>query len=344
MDIDLFDFELPERLIAQYPARRRDDSRLMVLDRMSGRITHSVFRNFTDFISKDTLIILNDSKVIKCRIIGRRNGKGSCEVFIHRILSPLEALAFLKPHKRFRIGDRIVIPGSVSELEIAEIDADNMYNRVRAAGGRDIYELMERDGHIPLPPYIKRGDLRGLDDERYQTIFAKKSGSVAAPTAGLHFTEELFDSLKKKGILYDFITLYVGIGTFAPVRVRDITEHRMHREEYEIREETAELINSYKRQNRNILCVGTTTVRTIESNYLLNRKILPGRFWTDIFIYPGFEFSVTDMMITNFHLPRSTLFMLVCAFAGRELMLHSYNEAIKEEYKFFSYGDAMLII
>jgi len=344
MDISLFDFELPEELIAQFPIERRDESRLMVIHRKSGKIIHSVFKNIINFLSKDTLVILNNSRVIKSRLLGLRNGKGRCEVFLHKIISPTEFLAFLKPHNKFKVGDRVVLSEYGYELEIVEIDRENFANRVRVLFGPSIYQVMEDAGHIPLPPYIKRPDIRGLDDRRYQTIYADSKGSIAAPTAGLHFTEEVLSSFDSVNITYDFITLYVGIGTFAPVRVQDISEHKMHMEEYEISKKTAGRINSHLLNKKNILAVGTTTVRTLESNYLLNKMITPGRFSTEIFIYPGFEFNVTDMMITNFHLPRSTLFMLVCAFAGRELMLYSYQEAIKNQYRFFSYGDAMLII
>ncbi|MCX7959235.1 MAG: tRNA preQ1(34) S-adenosylmethionine ribosyltransferase-isomerase QueA [Deltaproteobacteria bacterium] len=344
MDISLFDFELPEKLIAQYPLENRDDSRLLVVDRNSQKIKHSVFREIVNELENDSFLVLNNSKVVKSRLIGSGKGTGRrCEVFLHKIINQSEFYAFLKPHKKFREGDKIIVGESGFQLEVSLIDKDNINNRIKVLSDISVYQLLERAGHVPLPPYIKREDKKGLDDRRYQTIYAEKTGSVAAPTAGLHFTEQVFESLKSRNILYDFITLYVGIGTFAPVRVKNITEHKMHSEDYEISEKTALLINKYLSEGRKIVSVGTTTVRTLESNFLLNNKITHGNFSTDIFIYPGFRFNVTSMMITNFHLPRSTLFMLVCAFAGRELMLYAYNEAVKEEYRFFSYGDAMLI-
>ncbi len=343
MDISLFDFNLPEELIAQYPADRRDESRLLIVDRKTQSIRHSVFKNLPSELENDSLVVLNNSKVIKSRLLGRRNGKGKCEVFLHKILDKSDFFAFLRPHSKFKAGDIVTFDDTEFRIQVIELDKENVYNKVRILSDISVFDLLERAGHIPLPPYIQREDKRDLDDERYQTIYAAKNGSVAAPTAGLHFTDSVFASLREKNIMYDFITLYVGIGTFAPVRVNDIREHRMHSEDYEISEETADIINSYKSRNNKVVCVGTTTVRTLESNFHLNNKITSGRFSTDIFIYPGFEFNVTDNLITNFHLPRSTLFMLVCAFAGRELMLYAYNEAIRERYRFFSYGDAMLI-
>lgn len=343
MDISLFDFELPKELIAQYPVEKRDESRLLVVDRKTHRIKHSVFKNISKELEEGSLVVLNNSKVIKSRLLGRRNGKGICEIFLHKIIDNSQFFAFLRPHNKFKVGDIVVFDNTEDKIQVIEIDRENFYNKMRVLSDISVYELLERVGHIPLPPYIQREDIRGFDDIRYQTIFAQKDGSIAAPTAGFHFTESVFESLKEKNIVYDFITLYVGIGTFAPVRVRNITEHKMHSEDYEISEETANLINAFMSKNKKIIAVGTTTVRTLESNFLLNNRITAGRFSTDIFIYPGFRFNVIDMLITNFHLPRSTLFMLVCAFGGRELMLYAYNEAIKERYRFFSYGDAMLI-
>ncbi len=342
MDISLFDFNLPEELIAQFPAERRDESMLMVVDRRTGLIRHTIFKRITKEIPADSIMVFNNSRVIPCRIFGRRNGRGLCEVFIHKILNDREFVSFLKPHRRFKSGDSVFIDG-VEVFKVVEIDKENKGNRLIIVSNNSIYDVMSKYGHMPLPPYIKREDIKGIDDVRYQTVYAEKNGSIAAPTAGLHFTQEVMDSISQKGIKQEFITLYVGIGTFAPVRVRNIIEHKMHSEEYEITDAVAGSINNAKISGKRIICVGTTTVRTLESNFVSNRKIVPGRFSTDIFIYPGFQFGITDMMITNFHLPKSTLFMLVCAFAGRELMLRAYNEAIREKYRFFSYGDAMLI-
>jgi S-adenosylmethionine:tRNA ribosyltransferase-isomerase len=342
MDISLFDFDLPSDLVAQYPSERRDESRLMIVDRKSKSIKHSVFKNLPDELDSESLVILNNSRVIKCRLFGRRANGGQCEVFIHRVLSDKEGYAFLKPHKRFKVGERIHLEGDC-EIEIVSKDEENVENLIKVTSSSTLYEIMEKAGHIPLPPYIKRADIKGIDDTRYQTIYAEKNGSIAAPTAGLHFTEDTFKRFKDKGILYDFITLYVGIGTFAPVRVKNILQHRMHSEEYEIPQRVAERINEFKSKGKSIVAVGTTTVRALESNWSVNGIIVPGVFSTDIFIYPSYNFKVVDAMITNFHLPKSTLFMLVCAFAGREFMLYAYNEAIKNRYRFFSYGDAMLI-
>lgn len=342
MDISLFDFNLPSELIAQFPSNKRDESRLMIVDRKEQTIRHSIFKDIVNELDKNSLLVLNNSKVINSRLLIDGDGKKSCEIFVHKIFNESEFFAFLRPHKRFRQGDKISLDKGF-EVEIIELDRENITNRLRVTKGSSIYEIMRDIGHIPLPPYIKRADIREIDGNRYQTVYAQKDGSVAAPTAGLHFTDEVFQSLSKKDIDYEFITLYVGIGTFAPVRTNDIIEHKMHSEDYEIPEEAARKINTFMNNNGRIVAVGTTSVRTLESNYLIDKKITSGFFSTDIFIYPSFKFNVVDSMITNFHLPKSTLFMLVCAFAGRELMLYAYNEAIKERYRFFSYGDAMLI-
>jgi len=342
MDISLFDFDLPSDLIAQYPADRRDESRLLVVDRKNQRLRHSIFKNLPAELESDSLLVLNNSRVIKSRLIGRRENGSMCEVFIHRIIDSREAYAFLKPHKKFRDQEMVYLDGDY-EIEVVSKDRENVNNLIRVPSNSTIIEIMERVGHTPLPPYIKRNDIDGVDDKRYQTIYAEKDGSVAAPTAGLHFTEDTFRGLTEKNICYDFITLYVGIGTFAPVRVNNILEHRMHKEDYEISGSVADRINEFKSTGKSVVAVGTTTVRALESNYSMNGRISAGLFSTDIFIYPSFEFKVVDAMITNFHLPKSTLFMLVCAFAGRDFMLYAYNEAIEKKYRFFSYGDAMLI-
>lgn len=342
MDINLFDFDLPVELIAQFPLGRRDESRLMIVDRKSGSIRHSVFKKIVEEIPSGSIMVFNNSRVISCRLLGRREGGGRCEVFVHRIINEKEFYSFLRPHNKFKKGDIIEIDG-IKVFSVLYVDKENYDNRLRLICDGSIYEIMKQYGHIPLPPYIKRGDIKGLDDIRYQTIYSSKDGAVASPTAGLHFTEEIMGLLAGNKVSLEFITLYVGIGTFAPVKVKNILEHKIHSEDYEIEEGVAERINRGILNGLPVIAVGTTTLRALESNYLLNRRIVAGRFSTDIFIYPGFTFNVVRHLVTNFHLPRSTLFMLVSAFAGRELMMYAYSEAIKERYRFFSYGDAMLI-
>ncbi len=351
-----FDYYLPEELIAQYPAPEREGSRLLVLERQSGRITHTKFPDIINYLSPGDVIVLNNSKVIPARLRGvnERSG-GAIEVLLVEQNSVNDWWAMLKPGKRARSGTQIrFFDRNRQKNEIFAVVTginEEGYRRLRFYNTADVLNELEQLREPPLPPCIQRPVDFSKDAERYQTVFAKKPGSVAAPTAGLHFSIGLLEKLKNAGVQIAWVTLHVGPGTFAPVKAAKIEEHRMHKEWYEIPPETAQIINSAKSAGHRILCVGTTTVRTLESAAIqAGGPLPPGQGKTGLFIYPPFNFKITDMLLTNFHLPRSTLLMLVCAFAspgktgGKELIFKAYNEAIKERYRFYSYGDAMLII
>jgi S-adenosylmethionine:tRNA ribosyltransferase-isomerase len=347
-----FFFELPENLIAQFPARERGQSRLMTLDRVTGKITHRVVKDLPDILCGESflsprgekpLLVFNDTKVRKARLTAISLDSGSKAEFLLLEKTDNGEWKTLVQHSKRRK------PGSVylffdskgEEIARAEItDARGEFKLLKFEN--DINEdWIEKYGHIPLPPYIKRKD-DPLDNDRYQTIYAKKTGSAAAPTAGLHFTNELLENLARRGIERAFITLRVGLGTFLPVRAENIEDHIMHEEKFIIDEQNALMIENAKKEGRKIIAVGTTSVRTLESAWV-NGKLKRGESGTSIFIYPSYTFKIVDALFTNFHTPRSTLLMLVCAFAGKEKILESYKEAVKNEYHFFSYGDAMLI-
>ncbi|MCL1895723.1 MAG: tRNA preQ1(34) S-adenosylmethionine ribosyltransferase-isomerase QueA [Clostridiales bacterium] len=350
-DISLFDYGLPEELIAQYPADKRDASRLLVVDRVSGGTEDRHFSDLPEYLREGDVLVFNDSKVIKARLLGGKEGTGArIEVFLLKRLEGRgefwEALA--KPAKRLHAGDRILFGEELTAEVIERRDNGCVY--VRFSREREFPEVLEQLGHVPLPPYIRRED-EEIDAVRYQTVYADEPGSAAAPTAGLHFTDELIERLRAKGVETAFLTLHVGLGTFRPVKTDMIEDHRMHTEHYHISEEARLKINLAKSQGRRIVCVGTTSVRTVESASVWDheggRYIPEGNYSgeTDIFIYPGGPgFHMTDGLITNFHLPKSTLLMLVCAFYDREKMLSVYREAVEKRYRFFSYGDAMLIL
>ncbi|MCZ0756128.1 tRNA preQ1(34) S-adenosylmethionine ribosyltransferase-isomerase QueA [Anoxybacillus sp. J5B_2022] len=342
MKVDLFDFHLPEELIAQTPLPNREASRLMVLDKRTGEITHETFRAILSYLREGDCLVLNDTRVLPARLYGEKEGTGAkMEVLLLKQLDGDRWETLVKPAKRVKEGTVITFGDgrlkAVCEgvLEHGGRVLNFQYNGI-------FYEVLEALGEMPLPPYIKAQ----LDDrERYQTVYARERGSAAAPTAGLHFTEQLLDDIRKKGVDIAFITLHVGLGTFRPVNVENVEEHDMHAEFYQMTEETARLLNEVKQRGGRIIAVGTTSTRTLET--IASRH--DGTFvaesgWTDIFIYPGYEFRAIDGMVTNFHLPKSTLIMLVSALAGRENVLHAYEEAVKERYRFFSFGDAMLII
>lgn len=341
MKVDLFDFNLPEELIAQTPLQDRTSSRLMVLDRQTGKIEHEIFKNITGYLNEGDCLVLNDTRVLPARLYGEKIDTGAkVEVLLLKQLNGDEWETLVKPAKRIKVGT--VLSFGDGRLK-AECTGENEH------GGRNLtftyqgifYEVLDSLGKMPLPPYIKEQ----LDDqERYQTVFAKERGSAAAPTAGLHFTEELLEEIKSKGVHIAFITLHVGLGTFRPVSADSIEEHDMHAEFYQMTEGTARLLNQIKEDGGQIISVGTTSTRTLETIASAhNGKFEASSGWTDIFIYPGYVFKGIDGMITNFHLPKSTLIMLVSALAGRENVLQAYNEAVKEKYRFFSFGDAMFI-
>jgi S-adenosylmethionine:tRNA ribosyltransferase-isomerase len=337
-----FSFELPPSLIAQFPPEERGQSRLMVLDRKTGARSHRWVRDLPDILQPGSLLVFNDSRVRKARLLGTpvSGVSDTAEFLLLKRIDERTWQTMTRRARRRRLGSRYRFPGN-RDAEI--VGADREYRLLCFDQAIDD-EWLDRYGHVPLPPYIKRGDTRE-DDERYQTVYARQVGSSAAPTAGLHFTRELLDVLKQRGIETAFVTLHVGLGTFLPVRAGRIEDHVMHEELFSIDEETALRIERAKAEGRRIIAVGTTVVRTLESAWQggTNGRLLRGERATSIFIYPGYEFRVVDGVFTNFHTPESTLLMLVSAFAGREFVLDSYAEAIREGYCFFSYGDAMLI-
>lgn len=332
-----FSFELPEELVAQAPSERRGESRLLVLDRGADRLTHSAVRNIAEFVPPGAVMVFNDSRVRRARLFATTPNGGRVEVLLLRREGPALWAALTTRMAKLTPGKRLVLPEGL-DIEVAEARPDE---RVFSFSREIDDDYLERNGHLPLPPYIRREDVPA-DAERYQTVYARERGSSAAPTAGLHFTEEILAGLREAGVELRFVTLHVGLGTFLPVRAESIEDHRMHREEYSIPAATADAVNAAKRDGRPVVAVGTTSVRTLESAWT-DEGLPAASGSTSIFIYPGYRFKAVDMMFTNFHTPESTLLMLVSAFAGRERILAAYAEAVRERYRFFSYGDAMLI-
>ncbi|GIN55903.1 S-adenosylmethionine:tRNA ribosyltransferase-isomerase [Lederbergia ruris] len=342
MKLDQFDFELPEELIAQVPLENRAASRLMVLDKQSGDIKHEIFSDITKYLQKGDCLVLNDTKVLPARLFGLKVDTGAkVEVLLLKQLNGDRWETLVKPAKRLKKGMTLTFgDGQLQAVCLDELEHGGRILEFQYDG--IFYEVLDQLGKMPLPPYIKT---QLEDQDRYQTVYAKERGSAAAPTAGLHFTEELLEEIREKGIHIAYITLHVGLGTFRPVNVDDIEEHDMHSEFYRMSEETASLLNQTRKQGGRIISVGTTSTRTLETIATVhNGHFEEANGWTDIFIYPGYEFKAINGMITNFHLPKSTLIMLVSALAGREPVLHAYEEAVKEKYRFFSFGDAMLLI
>ena len=335
-----FSFELPQELIAQDPLADRSSSRLMVLDKKSGQIIHRIFRDITDYLHPGDCLVINDTKVIPARLIGAREetgGKAELLLLKRRENDIWETL--VKPGKKCRAGARVVFGHGELKAEIREVLPDG--NRLVQFEYEGIFEeVLDRLGQMPLPPYITH---KLEDKNRYQTVYARYEGSAAAPTAGLHFTRELLNQIEDMGVRIARVTLHVGLGTFRPVKVEDVTSHHMHSEYYHVTKEAADIINEARREGGRIISVGTTSTRTLESVALPDGTIVPGSGNTEIFIYPGYQFKAIDCLITNFHLPESTLLMLVSALAGRDHVLAAYEEAVKERYRFFSFGDAMLI-
>ena len=338
MDISDFDYDLPEECIAQLPVEPRDSSRLMVLDPSNHTIEHQRFFQLGDFLKQGDLLIFNDTRVIPARLIGARDTGGKVEVFLLRQIDRDQWEALVKPGKKMRIGSVVHFGEELSCEIIAHTDFGGRIVRFIYEGIFE--EILDRLGNMPLPPYIHE---KLEDRERYQTIYSRVKGSAAAPTAGLHFTESLMEELRRKGVQFGFITLHVGLGTFRPVHVDTIEDHVMHSEFYSVPTDTAELIRLAKKDGRRVVAVGTTSIRTLEAAASSTGTVEAGSGWTNIFIYPGYEFKVVDAVITNFHLPKSTLIMLISAFAGRAFTLEAYRTAVAEEYRFFSFGDAMLI-
>lgn len=345
MNISEFDYNLPEELIAQFPAQKRELSRMLVLDRQSGEIAHKHFYDIVDLLSQDDVLILNNTKVIPARLLGEKDTGAKIEVFLLKNTDGKQWEALIKPSKRVKNGTIIKFGEELQAKVLERIPNDKWMVELIYDG--DFYSILDRVGNIPLPPYIERKlsdeQIKHLDYERYQTVYAKNRGSVAAPTAGLHFSTEILEKLSKKGINIGYITLNVGLGTFRPVKCENILDHKMDSETYEITQETADLINNAKAMGKNIVAVGTTTVRTLESAYQKYGKIKACHDSSEMFIYPGYEFKVIDKLITNFHLPKSTLLMLVSALAGRDKIFEAYKQAIEMKYRFYSYGDCMFI-
>ena len=333
-----FHYELPADRIAQQPLSPRDHSRLLVLDRQTGDITHRHFYHVPDYLEPGDTLVFNNTRVIPARLLGvRADTGGKVEVFLLNRLNDTDWEALVKPGKRARPGMKITFG---PDLSCQILDNTDFGGRVVRFEFDGVFEsILDRLGETPLPPYIHE---RLADSERYQTVYSKEKGSAAAPTAGLHFTDSLLADIAAKGVNLAFVTLHVGLGTFRPVSVENITDHIMHREYYSVSPETADVINKTKEAGKKVVAVGTTSVRTLETAGA-DGKVKPGSGYTNIFIYPGYHFRVIDALITNFHLPESTLLMLISAFAGRDLVLQAYETAIQEEYRFFSFGDAMLI-
>jgi S-adenosylmethionine:tRNA ribosyltransferase-isomerase len=335
-----FFYELPEELIAQDPLADRESSRLLVLDKESGVISHHVFREITDYLSEGDCLVINDTKVLPARLIGSKEGTNAkIEILLLKRRENNIWETLVKPGKKAKPGTRIIFGGGILTGEVADVVEEG--NRLIQFTHEGIFEeILDQLGQMPLPPYITH---QLEDKNRYQTVYAAHTGSAAAPTAGLHFTPQLLEKIEAQGVEIAKVTLHVGLGTFRPVKVDEITDHHMHSEFYQINEEAAEKINRARENGKRVICVGTTSCRTVESAAGEDGRLRACSGWTEIFIYPGYQFKVLDCLITNFHLPESTLIMLVSALAGREQVLGAYEEAVRERYRFFSFGDAMLI-
>ncbi len=340
MHLENFNYDLPEELIAQEPIARRDQSRLLVLHKETGAIEHRIFADIGNYLRPGDVLVSNNTKVIPARLFGRKENTGAkVEIVLLTGLGGRRWNTLVRPGKRVQPGTRIVF--GEGELAAEVIEKTPAGGRILEFHYEGVFEeILDRLGHMPLPPYIHK---QLAEPERYQTVYARVPGSAAAPTAGFHFTPELIDSLKKQGIEWVEVLLHVGLGTFRPVKEEDITKHQMHSEYYAVSSEAAEAINKARSEGRRIISVGTTSTRTLESSFR-NGQVQAGQGWTDIFIYPGYDFKVISGLITNFHLPKSTLLMLVSALAGREKVLRAYQEAVRQRYRFFSFGDAMLIL
>jgi len=341
-----YDFDLPEDLIAQYPADRRDASRLLVVGRATGTVSHGAFTDIPDLIGPQDCLVLNDTRVRRARLLGRRPGGGRAEALLLRPLGEGVWEALCRPTARLRPGIAMDFDPTGARRLIAEVVSRQGEGicHLRLVHGLPLDGLLDELGHVPLPPYIRREDDPAIDPERYQTVYARHSGAVAAPTAGLHFTEEMLARIRARGTAFCALTLHVGLGTFRPVTAERLADHHMHAEEFTLDEPTAKAVNATRAAGGRCVAVGTTCVRTLESCVDETGRVVPRRGVTDLFIRPGYRFRVVDVLLTNFHLPRSTLLMLVSAFAGHELTREAYRIAVAERYRFFSYGDAMLIV
>ena len=340
MKTDDFNYDLPEELIAQTPIEKRDSSKLMILDKNSGNIEHRVFSDIISYLDKGDVLVLNDTKVLPARLFGiKKKTNAMIEILLLKDIGEDKWQCLVKPAKRIKIDDVISFGDGLLEAKCIDVGEEGI--RIFKFIYKGIfYEILDKLGIMPLPPYIKE---KLEDKDRYQTVYAKVVGSAAAPTAGLHFTNDLLDKIESKGIIMCYVTLHVGLGTFRPVSVDDVTKHKMHSEFYSMSNDTANILNNAKSEGRRIISVGTTTTRTLETIINKYNEFRECMGYTDIFIYPGYKFKGIDGLITNFHLPKSTLLMLVSAFSSKEIILNAYKEAVKNNYRFFSFGDAMFI-
>lgn len=340
LEVKDFYFYLPEELIAQHPLEKRDESRLMVVDKKTGKIEHKIFKDIIDYLEPGDCLVLNNTRVMPARLIGTKEGSGGkIEFLLLKRIDKDSWETLVKPGKRAKIGAGFFFGNGELKAEVIGIGEEG--NRIVKFEYEGVFEeVLDRLGQMPLPPYIKE---KLEDRERYQTVYSKEVGSAAAPTAGLHFTEELLERIREKGVSTAFITLHVGLGTFRPVKAKKVEEHEMHSEYYVMTKETAEIINKTKENGKRVIAVGTTSNRTLETIADENGRVKEQTGWTDIFIYPGYKFKIVDALITNFHLPESTLIMLVSAFSSRDIIMNAYNEAVNNKYRFFSFGDAMFL-
>ena len=340
MKTDDFDFELPEELIAQHPIKERDTSKMMVLNKKTKTIEHKTFKNIIDYLNKGDVLVLNDTKVLPARLFGvKEDTSAHVEILLLKNIEKDTWECLTKPAKRIKVGTKLSFGEGLLKATCTSIGEEGIRNIEFSYKGV-FYEILDKLGTMPLPPYIRS---RLKEKDRYQTVYARVLGSAAAPTAGLHFTKELLNKIEEKGIIICNITLHVGLGTFRPVNVEDVTKHTMHSEYYVMNENTAKILNTAKKEGRRIIAVGTTTTRTLETIMKKYHTFKECSGWTNIFIYPGYQFEAIDALITNFHLPKSTLIMLVSAFSDKETILKAYKEAIDNKYRFFSFGDCMFI-
>lgn len=340
MNVSLFDYELPEELIAQTPLEKRDSSRLLVMNKENGELVHETFSHIIDYLLPGDVLVLNDTKVIPARLIGEKEEtKAVIELLLLRDLGDNVWECLSRPAKRLKEGTIVSFGNGLLRAQVLE-KLDEGLTHVKLIYDGILMEILDKLGTMPLPPYIHKA-LK--DQSRYQTVYAKVDGSAAAPTAGLHFTNELIEKIKSKGVIITFVTLHVGLGTFRPVEVDNIKNHKMHSEYYIMSSQTAEILNKAKEEKRRVIAVGTTSTRTLETIMSNNDKFVATSGYTDIFIYPGYEFKAINSLITNFHLPKSTLIMLVSALAGKENIMNAYKEAVENQYRFFSFGDSMFI-
>ena len=345
MKLDEFDYELPKELIAQLPSEKRENSKMLVLNRQALSFEDKHFFDIVDYLDENDFLVMNNTKVIPARLFSVKDTGAKIEVFLIRETEPHKWIALIKPSRRVK-PDMVLKIGEKLSVRILEKTDDKWKIELLYEG--NIFDILEEYGNIPLPPYIERNmtenQYKSLDFSRYQTVYAEHEGSVAAPTAGLHFTEDIISKLEKKGVGHAFVNLNVGLGTFKPVKAENIEEHKMDRETFEIPEESADAINRAKAEGKNIVAVGTTSVRTLETTMAKYGKIIPVKDYSELFIYPPYKFKIVNKIITNFHLPKSTLLMLVSAFAGKDFVFEAYRHAINSNYRFYSYGDCMLIL